>query len=137
MYEDEDDIIIIDEDEDLPRNAVVVRRRSTDHRSPSGNRRPARPVRVARPPIFQPVVQTATQPVAAEPPKTDASKLWNLAPDALRAFAAMTPMPNPPTAEEDVASNVQNLLTYFGALQVVAQRKEQLYALAAIVERHV
>jgi hypothetical protein len=138
MYEDDEDIIILDDDEDLPRNAVVVRRRSNDHRAPSSSGRP-RPVRVrSQPAVIQPVVRTTLQP--SQPPeetKTDTSKLWNLAPDALRAIAAMTPMPNPPTAEDDVESNVKNLITYFGAIQTVAQRKEQLYALASIVERHV
>ena len=137
-YDDDEEIMILNEG-DLPRNAVVVRGRSTDHRGSGGRRRrwPA-PVRVQAQPVFQPVVRTAAPPTEPkEEPKTDTSKLWNLAPDALRAIAAMTPMPNPPTAEDDVASNVQNLITYFGAMQGVAQRKEQLYALASIVERHV
>jgi hypothetical protein len=92
----------------------------------------------SQPAVIQPVVRTAVQPAPPiEEPKSDTSKLWNLAPDALRAIAAMTPMPNPPTADNDVDVNVKNLITYFGALHTVAQRKEQLYALAAIVERHV
>jgi hypothetical protein len=145
MYDDndDDDILIIDED-DIRNGAVVVRRGSdrrgsgSDHRTGSGagraSGRSRYPMVVRQPTVVaRPVVQT-TAPVCEAESSTKNLATW--VPDALRGLAALMPLPAPPTAADDVGTNVANLITYFGALSQTAQRKEQLHTLAAIAARH-
>lgn len=138
----DDEVIILDEYEDYPRDAVVVRRGGRDHRPGGGygggyGTGPGRPHYPRHPVPVRPV--QPMQPVAvAQPvePEKKKKEISDWAPDILRGLAALMPMPAAPVAETDVGDNVKNLITYFGALQLVAQRKEQIYALASIAERH-
>ena len=141
MYDDneDDDILIIDED-DIRHGAVVVRRGNrSDHRAGGGSGSGRRPPRSRYPMVVrQPATPAVAQPSTTTVIETQSStkRLGDWVPDVLRGLAAIMPMPNPPTADNDVEANVKNLITYFGALSQTAQRKEQLHTLAAIAARH-
>jgi hypothetical protein len=137
MY-DNNDIIIMDEDEDDEdldyRNAIVVR----------GGREGRGGTRIARRPRPRSWMSPwgpqsgppGPRPVAEVKEEKKERKASDWIPDVLRGMAALLPLPVPPSADPDVNKNIVNLLLYLGATGQVAGRKEQLYALASIAERH-
>jgi len=149
MYEDR----YVYDDYDLRNRGVSDHRRGADrdHRTggqtavapyypPPPARRPRpdypRADYPAPPPYGYPPAGYGYYPAPPAPPTESNNKALEWVPDILRGLAAIMPPPNPPTAEPDVATNIANMLTYFGALAQTAQRKEQLHTLAAIAARH-
>lgn len=54
---------------------------------------------------------------------------------AIQLFAAITPLPVAPTAQGDATMDVENLVTYQGALATHAKRDEQLRTLGNLLVR--
>ncbi len=136
-YEDESGL---DEDE---RNA---RDRSKDHRGPSrvpgmmvpfGNRRPGRRPR----PSFDGPRREREVVIYRDPPEPQRSGvLANLTTDEIvelvgQAFAAFQPLPGAPVATGDVKLDVENLITYQGALALHAKRDEQVRLIGSFVAK--
>lgn len=141
------DVMYIDSDE---RNATH------DHRTQSG-KRPAwgsRPASggsrtVVVPPGNRPTVITTGAPAPApayyQPqvvyaqPASLASRFGmstgELIDTAIQIFAAIQPLPAAPTAQGDAGIDVENLVTYQGALATHAKRDEQLRTLGSLLVR--
>ena len=143
------DVIYIDEG----RNAV------TDHRRPGG--RPASPWRplpartpgsrtVVVPPGARPTVITGTasgyyqppayyQPAYAPAMSSFASRFGmttgELIDTGIQLLAAIQPLPAAPTAQGEAGVDVENLMTYQGALAQHAKRDEQLRTLGNLLVR--
>jgi len=142
------DVIYVDEG----RNAV------TDHRSPG---RPASPWRpfprpssgsrtVVVPPGARPTVITGTasgyyqppayyQPMIAPPMSSFASRFGmttgELIDTGIQLLAAIQPLPAAPSAQGEPVTDVENLMTYQGALAQHAKRDEQLRTLGNLLVR--
>jgi hypothetical protein len=144
------DVIFVDEG----RNAV------TDHRCPGG--RPATPWRplptrapggsrtVVVPPGARPTVITGTASGYYQPPAyyqpaygpampSFASRFGmttgELIDTGIQLLAAITPLPAAPTAQGESITDVENLMTYQGALAQHAKRDEQLRTLGNLLVR--
>jgi hypothetical protein len=141
------DVMYIDGDE---RNA------GRDHRTQSGSRPTMvwgnRPVSggtrtVVVPPGNRPTVITSSAPAAGyvrpqvvyAQPASFASRFGmttgELIDTAIQILAAIQPLPAAPTAQGDAGIDVENLVTYQGALWQHAKRDEQLRTLGSLLVR--
>ncbi len=136
------------------RNAVV-----NDHRRPpaGGSRRPGGSRTVIVPPGARPTVitgggssspwyrpQYAPQPMQyAQPdygPQDSFASRFGMSTGELidtgiQLFAAISPLPAAPVAQGDAGTDVENLMTYQGALWQHAKRDEQLRTLGGLLVR--
>ena len=141
------------------RNAVIK-----DHRAPrrpgtsSGGWRPGVPPRtVVVPPGARPTVITGgssatgwyrpdympnyymASPYAAAPEPSFASRFGmttgELIDMGIQLLAALQPLPGAPTAQGEVGVDIDNLMTYQGALWQHAKRDEQLRTLGGLLAR--
>ena len=130
------------------RNAVTV-----SGRSPNGSRRPG-PRTVVVPPGARPTVitgggssnpsyrpQYAPQyaPTYYGPQDSFASRFGmttgELIDTGIQLFAAISPLPAAPVAQGEAGTDVENLMTYQGALWQHAKRDEQLRTLGGLLVR--
>ena len=142
------DVIYVDEG----RNAV------TDHRTGGRPATPWRPLpgrapgssrTVVVPPGARPTVITGTaqgyyqpayyQPAYAPATPSFASRFGmttgELIDTGVQLLAAITPLPAAPTAQGEATTDVENLMTYQGALAQHAKRDEQLRTLGNLLVR--
>ncbi len=124
-----------------------------DHRRPGSGSRPAwgsrpgsRPTAVVVPPGSRPtVIHTGPQPAGYYPPAgfypqpSFASRFGmttgELIDTAIQILAAIQPLPSAPTAQGEAGIDVENLVTYQGALWQHAKRDEQLRTLGSLLVR--
>ena len=126
-----------------------------DHRTQGGSRPGSRPTAVVVPPSSRPtVIQTAVpppsagyyqpgptgyQPVGFYPQPPFASRFGmttgELIDTAIQILAAIQPLPAAPTAQGEAQIDVENLVTYQGALWQHAKRDEQLRTLGSLLVR--
>lgn len=118
--DDDDDFRNADWDDDDERNAGEFR-----------NRRRKKPMvvyRYAAPAPWQ----------RATPPKERSvlrrANLGEYVDAATQVLAALNPLPNAPTAQEDARANLQNLFLYQTALALYAKRNEQFRTLGALAK---
>ena len=132
------------------RNAVTV-----SGRSPNGSRRPG-PRTVVVPPGARPTVitgggsssyrpqyapqQYAPQYMPYYPPQDSFASRFGMSTGELidtgiQLFAAISPLPAAPVAQGDAGIDVENLMTYEGALWQHAKRDEQLRTLGGLLVR--
>jgi len=139
------DLIYVDDE----RNATRV----SDHRRPGGNRpgyRPRPPRTVVVPPGARPTVITGGSSSAGyyrptaypqQPYMGDsfASRFGmttgELIDTGIQLFAAIQSLPAAPTAQGEAGVDVENLITYQGALWQHAKRDEQLRTLGGLLAR--
>ena len=142
------DLIYVDDE----RNAVRV----SDHRRPGGTTRPGyrpRPARtVVVPPGARPTVITGGSSQAGYyrptvvpqyPPYVDDRSLASrfgmttgeLIDMGIQALAALQSLPAAPVAQGEAGVDVENLITYQGALWQHAKRDEQLRTLGGLLAR--
>lgn len=137
----EENIIFID-DTGAQRNAVIVRRPAGN--APGGGalwnsaagqwiRQPAP---TAPPPSsYQQTYQTYAPPqvIQVAAPAKSSAKSW--IPDLLDIFAAVSPLPAPPTASGDLAKDFANAMAYAGGLAASLKRGDMLHTAARIIEK--
>ena len=128
------------------RNAVTV-----SGRSPNGSRRPG-PRTVVVPPGARPTVITGGGSSAYRPqfapqfapqyygPQDSFAARFGMSTGELidtgiQLFAAISPLPAAPVAQGDAGIDVENLMTYEGALWQHAKRDEQLRTLGGLLVR--
>ncbi|MGN6105494.1 MAG: hypothetical protein ACTHU0_10350 [Kofleriaceae bacterium] len=86
-----------------------------------------------RPMVYpQPQVVYAEQPSLASRFGMSTGELVDL---AIQIFAAILPLPPAPTAQGEAAVDVENLVTYEGALWQHAKRNEQLRTVGGALKR--
>lgn len=146
---EDDEVIIIDDVDafdDFRNNSAVVVRRGGQRRARAS--RAIDPSRVIRRRRFDGDIGVATsqpvlrrqQPVEAVEvaPRTGPS-LGNLSTGeiidtAAQALAALTPLPQPPTAQGNAQADVENMIRYQQALAQHAKRDEQLRTIGSIAK---
>ena len=133
------------------RNAVTVDHR-TGRSGPGGSRRPGGTRTVVVPPGARPTVitgggssayrpQYAPQyaPAYYGPQDSFASRFGmttgELIDTGIQLFAAISPLPAAPVAQGEAGIDVENLMTYQGALWQHAKRDEQLRTLGGLLVR--
>ena len=126
----------------------IVDGRNADHRTnrPGGifgqqlNRFPVRTVYTQAPQQAQP--QMAPQIYYAPPPGWNQSHSWGhgllgkpgvVVDMVAQIFAALMPLPAAPVATSEVATDVQNLITYQQAIAQYAKRDEQVRTLGNLI----
>jgi hypothetical protein len=126
----------------------IVDGRNADHRRPTGNvyspgmnRLPVRTVYTQAPQPQQ--AQMAPQIYyAAPPPGWNQSHSWGhgllgkpgvVVDMVAQIFAALMPLPAAPVATSEVATDVQNLITYQQAIAQYAKRDEQVRTLGNLI----
>lgn len=144
---DEYDVIYLDEDE---RNAVNDHRKGGS-RVTVGTRRPGGSSVVVPPSRRPTVIHTgssssaagrvvARRPVVVQEGGSFRGGLAGLSTGeivelAAQILAAIQPLPGAPTATRDLETDVENLVTYQGALATHAKRDEQLRTLGSLLGR--
>ncbi len=139
-YSYSEDVYFLDDE----RNARIS---AKDHRGPhqrgpgmvvAPRRRPSGPVRVVRPGGGASGREVV---IYQEPPAPQRSGLLaNLTTDeivelAAQVFASIQPLPAGPTATGDVKFDIENLITYQGALALHAKRDEQLRTIGSLLSK--
>ena len=137
----EEDIVIIESD-GSQRNALIVRRPPVVNHQQAGGR--PYPAPWTRPPSYHPqaypapapvVYQTPAPPAPAAPAPTLTSGVKSWIPDVIDIFAALSPLPNAPTATGDVPKDMANALQYIGGMGASFKRGELMHVAARILEK--
>lgn len=160
MFEDEDVIIIDDFDDDFDdlRNATVIRRGgsrrgrsrrtggSRSGRSGRGGgflpstegvlRRRRAPEPTSAVLRARPVETVQVERVQAQPSGPSLANLstGEIIDTAAQGLAALTPLPQPPTATGDGQTDVENMIRYQRALAQHAKRDEQIRTIGSIAK---
>jgi hypothetical protein len=129
MDDDNEEIYYIDDDE---RNARVVRRVPPQRPGSMGGRRPRT---VIVPSGSRSSSRPSTVVVQSPKPQSGLGGLsrGEIVEVAAQILAAIQPLPAPPTGSGQTGTDVENLVTYQGALATHAKRDEQLRTLGSLV----